>query len=165
MIRRFWFFLIIPLAVLASQCTTIQCGTNTAQFLEQFDDFMMEVRESEMHFNDPKWLIYDDQFETYLTSCYIDFKEELTQGDRQQVIAQGFRYYYTRYGSHMISELNNTANPTSGILKDEMREIWQSDHLLRELADEDWDIMMSEILNDLEALKNRLKDLMEEQEQ
>ncbi|MDX1476633.1 MAG: hypothetical protein R3301_02970 [Saprospiraceae bacterium] len=158
-----WLFLALPVMVGSlAQCTAIQCGANASQFVEQFDRFIQESLDTDMSITDTRWKIYDERLESYLVDCYDRFREELTYGDKQTVLMQTIRFYYKRYGSHMIQELQNDENPTSVVLKKEMAAIWeQPDAIFRQIAGEDWEQMIDDFLTDLEAWKNRLQELIE----
>lgn len=159
-----WLLLAVPAVALSLfQCTAIQCGANASQFVEQYDEFVTEMMDTDMRITDTRWKIYDDRLESYIVDCYRRFEEELTYSDKQAVVMGAIRYYYKRYGSHMISELQNEENPTSVALKEAMAEIWEKpDEIFRQLTGDDWEQMIDEFLNDLEQWKNSLQEIIED---
>ncbi|MDX1407754.1 MAG: hypothetical protein R3330_06460 [Saprospiraceae bacterium] len=161
-----WLFLALPVMVVSlTRCTAIQCGANASQFVEQFDRFIQESLNTDMSITDTRWKIYDERLETYLVDCYARFRDVLTYSDKQAVLMQTIRFYYKRYGSHMIRELRNDENPTSVMLKEEMAAIWEEpDAIFKQIAGEDWEQMIDDFLNDLEEWKSRLQELIEEKE-
>ena len=152
-------------SLLFSSCTSIQCGANKAQFLEQYDRFMEEVLDEEMTLTDPRWEIYDDHFQFYLTDCYVLFKPELSTSDKHDVLMGALRYYFIRYGSHMSKEIANDDNEASAVLKHELNTLLQeSGESMTEFIDEEWGEMTNRLLEDLDKMRQSLIDILEENE-
>lgn len=163
-VYSFAFFLAVATAGMLHGCTTIQCGSGKAQFLDNYNRFMEEALEKDFSVADKRWHAYDERLETYILDCYPSFSEDLTFADRQSVLSQAVSYYYIRYGSHMIKELQNEDNEVSVALMAELEEVWSDPKaLFREVVGEDWDEMVNEFLEDLDEWKTRFRDLLEEQ--
>ena len=151
------------LAVSLQNCTTIQCGTTKSQFLENYFNFIEEATGEEYSVTDKRWGVYDDRLETYILDCYPSFRDDLTVSDRQEILTHALGYYYVRYGSHMIKELQNEDNRVSQALMDEMGELWSNpNELLREVMGDDWDELLNEFLEDLDKWQNKFRDLLQD---
>ena len=158
----FLVFAAVGLVALQS-CTTIQCGTNKSQFLEQYERFMTEAEQMDNSVTDKAWLIFDEQLEVYLVDCYPSLKDEMSQSDRNSVMLDALHYYYIRYGSHMAKEIRNPSNPTSEVIVEELGQLWSdSEQSMRTILDEEWAEITNVFLEDLDALKETLIESLEE---
>lgn len=155
--------LAIGVLLLGAGCSTLRCGVDKAQFLNSYDEFIADVHAMDMRITDAKWRLYDDRLETFVTECYPSFEEDMSFRERQTFLSSAIKYYYKRYGSHMIQELQDENNPTSEVIKESMAEIWENpNEIFREITGEDWDQLVDDFLNDLEKWKTRLQEILEE---
>ena len=146
-------------------CNTIQCGSNKGLYLEQFSAFIDDAVEEEMSVIDKRWRIYDDRLEAYMLDCYPLYAEEMSLFDKQEVFTNAMIYYYTRYGSHMVKELQNEENPVSVMIMDEIPTIWEDpSELIREFTGEEWEQLVDEFINDLDKWQRKLRELLNELE-
>lgn len=151
--------------ILLQSCTGIQCGMTKDHFIAQYERFIQEVEEQNLTVTDSKWKIYDQNFENYLLECYPRYKEELSFSQRQSIIYDAVRYYFLRYKSDMVRELENEDNPVSVIIRNEIVEIWgEPDAIFKELTGEDWDALVEEFVNDLEKWEKKIREMFGEDE-
>lgn len=141
-----------------NRCSTIQCGSNKAQFIESYERFMEEVERVEMPATDMRWGIYDDRLETLLLECYPNFKGELSTHDREVILFMSLDYYFRRYGSHMVLALEDVENPVSVTVSEDLSAVLeQSDTLIRDMIDGRWSEMMRQFNQDMEEWRADLK--------
>ena len=156
-------YCLIVLGTIGTGCGTIQCGSSKAQYLEQYSAFIDDATSEDISVTDSRWTIYDERMSVYLLDCYEVFRDEMSLSDKQELFSNAILYYFARYGSHMVRELQNEENPVSVMLMSELSDLWEDpDALMSELTGEEWDEMVEEFLEDLDKWHGKLRQLLKE---
>ncbi len=159
---RTWLLLFIMTPFL-NGCTSIQCGANKGQFLEQFDRFMQEAEQAGQKVIESPWKVYDEQLEVYVLDCYDNFRDEMSWSDRAGVIVNILQYYNWRYGSHMVYHLQDEEKPVSVYLLNEIKTIHEDGgEDIEEIMEEEWMEITNIFLEDLDRLRRQRLETMED---
>jgi hypothetical protein len=159
---RNWLLLLIVTSLL-NGCTSIQCGANKGQFLEQFDRFIHEAELAGKDVIESPWKVYDEQLEVYVLDCYDNFRDEMSWSDRTAVIVNTLKYYNWRYGSHMVFQLRDSENAVSAYLLKEIKAIHEEGgEDMAEIMEEEWIEITNVFLEDLDGLRRQLLETLED---
>jgi len=159
---RHWLLPIVSILIF-SGCTSIQCGANKGQFLEQYERFIQEAKEAATRVTESPWDLYDERLEVYLLDCYENFKTEMSWSDRATVMIKALRYYYWRHGSHMVHQLKNEENVMSAYILHEVKSIRaESGEDMEEILDDEWNEITNVFLEDLGNLRRQLLESIEQ---
>ena len=104
--RSFYLLSFLTLALLSS-CSVDPCGNNTGGFLKNFEEFVSEVEDQELEYEDDKWEDLDIRFQRYTKECYENFEDDMDNDDKGELYATVSRYYISKYGNGILSQLKN----------------------------------------------------------
>jgi len=104
--HSFYLFSFLSLVILSS-CSVDPCGNNTDAFLKNFDAFVSEVEYKNLEFEDDKWEDLDIRFQRYTKECYESFEDDMDNDDKGELYATVSRYYISKYGNGILSQLKN----------------------------------------------------------
>jgi len=104
--HSFYLFSFLSLVILSS-CSVDPCGNNTDAFLKNFDAFVSEVEDKNLEFEDDKWEDLDIRFQRYTKECYESFEDDMDNDDKGELYATVSRYYISKYGNGILSQLKN----------------------------------------------------------
>jgi hypothetical protein len=117
--------LLIGVSFILSSCSSEQsCGENSKEFLLNYFALVREVQMAKLSVSDAGWNKYDEQFRTHIEECYQLYENDMERGQRRSFWAKAMQYYYYRYGSNMLSELDNDENALSRRIKREVNNRW-----------------------------------------
>ena len=125
---------------------------------------MSEAEVASESFTDSPWKLLDEQLEVYVLDCYDNFKNEMSWSDRTRVVTRTLEYYYWRYGSQMVYQLQDRENDVSDYILQEVRLIRvEAGEDMEEIFDEEWNEMTNVFLEDLDGLRHQLLESIEEE--
>ncbi len=106
-IKQSFYLLSFLSLVILSSCSIDPCGNNTDTFLKNFDAFVSEVEDKKLEFEDDSWEDLDIQFQRFTKECYEQFEDDMDNDDKGELYATVSRYYISKYGNGILSQLKN----------------------------------------------------------
>ena len=94
-------------ALMFASCATDQCGPTKEKFLENYERFVDKVESKDLAPDTEAWENLDQKFDKYLTECYTEFENDLTNSERIDFATNTVRYYYTKYGKGLSEQLGS----------------------------------------------------------
>jgi len=104
--HSFYLFSFIIIGLLSS-CSVDPCGNNSSAFLENFEEFVEDVEDQELEYEDDKWEDLDIRFHRYTKDCYENFEDDMDNEEKGELYATVSRYYISKYGNGILSQLKN----------------------------------------------------------
>jgi len=90
-----------------TSCATDRCGPTKENFLENYEKFVDRVESKDMSLDKEEWQILDKKFDKYLTECYTEFEDALTNSEQIDFASNTVRYYYNKYGKSLSKQLGS----------------------------------------------------------
>lgn len=94
-------------ALIFASCATDQCGPTKEKFLENYEKFVDWVESKDLTSDKEAWQNLDQKLDKYLTECYTEFENDLTNSERIDFASNTARYYYTKYGKGISEQLGS----------------------------------------------------------
>ncbi|RLD20423.1 MAG: hypothetical protein DRI69_06320 [Bacteroidetes bacterium] len=94
-------------ALMLASCATDQCGPTKEQFLENYEKFVDKVESKDLTSDSDAWQSMDQKLDKYLSECYTEFENNLTNSERIDFASNTVRYYYTKYGKEISVQLGS----------------------------------------------------------
>ncbi len=94
-------------ALTLASCATDQCGPTKEKFLENYEQFVDRVESKDLASDKEAWQSLDQKLDKYITECYTEFENDLTNSERIDFASNTVRYYYTKYGRGLSEQLGS----------------------------------------------------------
>jgi len=102
-IMRNYFFLLLFAAMAWGGCSEIMpCGFDKAQYMDNFKSFMDSANDMDANASESSWKSMDARFEELSESCFNEWENELSFGDKAKVAGWVLKYQYIRYGKPLL---------------------------------------------------------------
>jgi hypothetical protein len=115
-------FIAIGLIVLSACDTILPCGSSKEDFLEKYETFISQVGEQNLSANSDEWEQHDREFKQMVESCHEMY--ELTMTEEVEFWGNAMIYYSNRYGSEMLTVLNDESNGVSVEISENLEEFF-----------------------------------------
>lgn len=142
------------------------CGNSKEDFLNNYNAFIENIKEKDLAYNADEWEIYDRDFKQIVEECHGKYKDEMTVSEEIDFWTNALAYYYYRYGTDMISVLNDSSNELSVVISENVDEFIDNPKaVLRKLLGKDkmeeLDGLLNDIGKDLDKWGKKIEKLLE----
>jgi len=90
-----------------ASCAMDQCGPTKEKFLENYKKFVDKVESKDLGSDKDAWQNLDQKLDKYITECYTEFEDKLTNSERIEFASNTVRYYYNKYGKGISEQLGS----------------------------------------------------------
>ena len=121
-------YLKLSIAILAISSLTAcnlmsPCGNSKDDFLKNYNAFIENIKEKDLAYDADEWETYDRDFKQIVEECHEKYKDEMSVSEEVDFWSNALAYYYYRYGTDMISVLNDSSNELSVTISENVNEV------------------------------------------
>jgi hypothetical protein len=158
-------FIAIGLIVLSACDTILPCGSSKEDFLEKYETFVTQVSEEDLNANADEWEQHDREFKQMVEKCHEMY--ELTATEEIEFWGNTMIYYSNRYGSDVMSVLNDNSNELSVEISENLEEFFEDPNQVMEKIfgaekSDDLKKLFKEATKDMEKWGKKLEKIFED---
>lgn len=149
-------YLKLSIAILAISSLTAcnlmsPCGNSKEEFLKNYNAFIENIKEKDLAYDADDWQTYDRDFKQIIEECHGKYKDEMSVSEEVDFWTNALAYYYYRYGTDMISVLNDSSNELSVTISENVDNVIDNPKVvLRKILGKDKMNELDDLFKDLE---------------
>ncbi|MEM7101638.1 MAG: hypothetical protein AAF502_00825 [Bacteroidota bacterium] len=162
--------------ILFAACTQSPCGVNKNYFLQNFETFVNDIQEQDLPYNDESWVDHDKKFNHFKDECFEQFKDKMTESEKEEFFGDAAKYVWLRYGSGFVNQILDKDGEVLDNFLDDISDAWDGtendittaiDDLRKEVENidkEKLEDLMKEIGGDIEEWGNKIEEIFKDVE-
>jgi hypothetical protein len=134
-----------------SACNLISpCGNSKEDFLINYNAFIENIKEKDLAYDADEWETYDRDFKKIVEGCHEKYKAEMSVSEEVDFWTNALAYYYYRYGTDMVTVLNDSSNELSVKISENVDDAIENPKVvLRKILGKDKMNELDDLLNDI----------------
>lgn len=142
------------LAILISACNQPPCGINKKYFLTNYEAFVDEIKDKDLAYNDEAWVKLDKKFNQFKDVCFENFKDKMTEDEKEAFYANSAKYVWLRYGSGFVNQILDKDSEVVDKFLDNLKDAWDG-------TENEMDKVIDELREEVDKIdKEKLEDLL-----
>ncbi|NNE54837.1 MAG: hypothetical protein HKN32_02370 [Flavobacteriales bacterium] len=104
-------------------CQIDPCGSSPEAFVDKYEQFIDDLDEKELAFDDKSWEDHDRKFKKYVKECYPNYEDDLSRKEERRFAQSTAKYYLIKYGKGLQYQYNHDPEEFSRIVGDNVESI------------------------------------------